>query len=87
MKTLLVYLSWLWPWKIVQWKYTENSVIVKQGCGYWWRVAFTAVAMWVLALLIELTGVIHIRGEFLISDFNYQRVPVPGGKQRSLTEN
>lgn len=82
MKTLLVYLSWLWPWKVVQWKYTENSVIVNQGCGYWWRVAFTGCALWVLGILIALNGVINVRGEFLVFDFNYQKVPVPGSKQR-----
>jgi hypothetical protein len=68
MKTLLVYLSWLWPWKIVQWKYTEKGVIVNQGCGWWWRVAITASGVWALSLLINLTGVMQIRGEFLIFD-------------------
>lgn len=66
-------MRWINPWLIVGWRYCERDeiglrVLKAEGTTYFWRALVTAGTLWIVSILIALTGIDHPKNDFFIVD-------------------
>lgn len=67
---IVMYLSWLWPWKRVKWVYCHDGVIIAHGVQYWWKVAITSACLKILDVMLVWCDMMEMKGSVEIIAFD-----------------
>ncbi len=65
--------SWIWPWKVVKWIYTVDSVVEAEGHQRLWKVIVTIVCLKIIVTIMSWCGMMELHVNSVISIYDAKR--------------
>lgn len=73
LQRLVMFFSWLWPWKIVRWVYTVDSVVEADGNQRLWKVITTIICLKIIVMIMSWCGMMELHDNSEISIYDCKR--------------